>query len=684
MADWTKMMRSELRNLSIGAKIVFGSGAELALGGEHIAYLNIDEGVDGALMPGDVLSATLEMELINDSGQWLEGGAMLGHRDLIGATIMPTLTATDGENEEVRSLGVFQIHSAKALEKEAKMRIEAADSISFELGKAFSDGLEYPQTLNEVFRHTIAQSRYVCSGGIPNGDILIEAAPNWGEILLRQAIGYIAAACGCFVCVDREGALELRPVWKSDICEIEADAYLTLESDSASFGPVDSLECSDAQYFAEEAALCTLSVSGNPLIESNPALAQAMLDRIAGYRMAGLRFDWRGDPEIGVGDRIAILDTAGRRLESVLTRQSMSYKNGFSATCACVLPDDDTSGMQRAITPEGGLNANALVGTVNASLLSIGGITTNKLAAGSVTAEKLAVGAVDAQSIRAISAKISALTAEDISTDSLAAGLAAFTVLTAGTAEFDRATVAHLVAKAMNLEFGTADEVFIRNLSVEYAQMVGAAIGNLCIKASDGKYYAIDVDESGNVIATNTTLTEGEIAAGQTDAGRVILETSITAESLNTVNLLATYALINRIDAARIDVDALLAREAFISKLITSQIFADGSSLEIVAAAARSAQSTAENAQTAAAKAQTVADAAVPYVEFQRVIRINEDGLHVGDNQSGGEVLIDSESVNVVMSGQKYSRFAANYVQFGRYQLRKSADGGLVFKLQEE
>lgn len=89
-------------------------------------------------------------------------------------------------------------------------------------------------------------------------------------------------------------------------------------------------------------------------------------------------------------------------------------------------------------------------------------------------------------------------------------------------------------------------------------------------------------------------------------------------------------------------------------------------------------------AQLDAKQAQTTADAAVPHVEFQRVVRIDDEGLHVGDNQSNGEVLIDSESVNVVMGGQKYSKFAANYVQFGKYQLRKSADGGLVFKLQEE
>jgi len=88
-------------------------------------------------------------------------------------------------------------------------------------------------------------------------------------------------------------------------------------------------------------------------------------------------------------------------------------------------------------------------------------------------------------------------------------------------------------------------------------------------------------------------------------------------------------------------------------------------------------------AQLDAIQAQSTANAAVPHVEFQRVVRIDDAGLHVGDNQSNGEVLIDSESVNIVMGGQKYSKFAANYVQFGLYQLRKSADGGLVFKLQE-
>jgi hypothetical protein len=74
------------------------------------------------------------------------------------------------------------------------------------------------------------------------------------------------------------------------------------------------------------------------------------------------------------------------------------------------------------------------------------------------------------------------------------------------------------------------------------------------------------------VTATPATVTEEEIETGQTESGRVILETDIVSDSLSTTNILATYALVNRIDAARIDVDQLFARQAFIDQLNTSVI----------------------------------------------------------------------------------------------------------------
>ena len=209
------------------------------------------------------------------------------------------------------------------------------------------------------------------------------------------------------------------------------------------------------------------------------------------------------------------------------------------------------------------------------------------------------VEALTSGSLEAMTAKIQSLEASDIQTDTLAAALAAFTVITAGTATFDAATVQHLVAEALNLEFGVGDDVFINNLKVAYAQVVSAAIGNLCIKASDGFYYTIDVDADGKVTASKTTVTQGEIASGQTESGAVILETDITAASLNTGNLMATYALVNKIDAARIDVDQLMARQAFIDALYTSQIYG-GQSLEFIIGSQNDAIQAAKDAADAA------------------------------------------------------------------------------------
>ena len=244
------------------------------------------------------------------------------------------------------------------------------------------------------------------------------------------------------------------------------------------------------------------------------------------------------------------------------------------------------------------------------------------------------VEALTSGSLEAMTAKIQSLEASDIQTDTLAAALAAFTVITAGTATFDAATVQHLVAEALNLEFGVGDDVFINNLKVAYAQVVSAAIGNLCIKASDGFYYTIDVDADGKVTASKTTVTQGEIASGQTESGAVILETDITAASLNTGNLMATYALVNKIDAARIDVDQLMARQAFIDALYTSQIYG-GQSLEFIIGSQNDAIQAAKDAADAAvAQVQVLyasgpSSAVAPAAGWSTVAPAHQEGQYV-------------------------------------------------------
>lgn len=777
MAVWSDEMQAPARRLRLGGRLVFASGRECALDGNAVSALTIEEGAGGALEPGCVLSAVCTLDLANDGGCWEPGGELLGQNTLDAATLMPELgIETDGDTLW-HPLGVFQVESALRTEGAGRVRLQARDSISFELAEVFRDGLSYPCTLQQIWEHAVGQTGYAWSGNIPNGGAVIDAAPDWKDASLRTVMGYAAAAAGSFVRVDRRGFLELRPVWNAaeEGRRIDGESYLKLESGSGGYGPVDALrlKCTNAEeekvYMSDESALFAVSISENPLFQAEApgvdSLARGTLNVLSGFRSEALNFDWRGDPALRIGDRVRLFDRAGEEHAGVLTRQTLRFSGGFSASCACDVPRDNNSGVRRAITPEGGLNSAALVGAVNGALLSVGSVTTNKLAAGSVSAEKLAAGAVDAGALAAVTAKITSLTAKDIETDRLAAALAAFTVLTAGTADFDRATVGHLVAGALNLEFGAAGQVFIRNLAVEYAQMVGAAIGNLCIKASDGNYYRIDVNMDGSVSAVRVTVSNDEIAAGQTNGGRVILETNIAAANLNTGKLLATYALINRIDAARMDVGELFAREAFISALTTSRIFG-GKTLQMIAGEADGAarvfrQSefpdgqetvkpgdmlvnpyTGQQYQAAEAgeigfaldeegnlyycydgagslmmqgfelyadgfavsvggtvgrpyiwelvqdsqmvntanDALAIANAAVSQADFMRVVRIDGDGLHVGDNLTECEVLLDSASVNVMVDGMRVSTFSDKFVRMDNMQIRK-VRGGLAISV---
>lgn len=362
-------------------------------------------------------------------------------------------------------------------------------------------------------------------------------------------------------------------------------------------------------------------------------------------------------PDFGID---LVLKVAKRRWDCLRGRLISVELGTVGATLA-------TSSLASWQIPNGVSGSKIIAGSVGSSALSDEAIGTRHLqaesvnadaiAAKSIAAKHIASGVVETLALEAFTAKIEKLTASDISTDRLAAAMAAFTVITAGTATFDQATIQHLVAKAMNLSFGTADEVFINNLRVLYGQMVQATIGNLCIKASDGNYYAIDVDANGHVTAAMSAVTEDEITAGQTGAGKVILETNITAESLNTGNLMATYALINKIDAARIDVDELWAREAFIAHLITTDISGNGY-----------IQQTVRNIVTG---------------EVEKYTRLDAEGLHVGDPDSTSEMLIDDRSLNARVNGQIYTKLGPNYVTFGGYNQYKTADGGMAFKVKE-
>ena len=78
-------MRADLRAIGVTGEIVFPTGASAEL--DEVISVRIEEGADGALLPGSVLSARYSVALANDSGQWREGGSVRGTRPIVGSTV---------------------------------------------------------------------------------------------------------------------------------------------------------------------------------------------------------------------------------------------------------------------------------------------------------------------------------------------------------------------------------------------------------------------------------------------------------------------------------------------------------------------------------------------------------------------------------------------------------------------
>ena len=165
------------------------------------------------------------------------------------------------------------------------------------------------------------------------------------------------------------------------------------------------------------------------------------------------------------------------------------------------------------------------------------------------------------------------MTADAIDTNFLNAAIAKMMVAVIGVCDADYLTAVDANVENLIVRRGLGNSFTFDNLKIVYAQIVSATIGELCVKASDGNYYTLDVDSEGKVTASIATVTDGEISAGHTNAGKVILGTDIVAEELSTSDLFATFALVDKIDASRINVDTLVARAAFAEKLFATEAF---------------------------------------------------------------------------------------------------------------
>lgn len=192
------------------------------------------------------------------------------------------------------------------------------------------------------------------------------------------------------------------------------------------------------------------------------------------------------------------------------------------------------------------------------------------LIAGSLTADDIAAGSITADRI-----DVEDLAAAFIEVNVLEAAIAAIAEAEIGSANIGFAQIKDADVQNLIAHDAVTDRYFIDKLAVRSAQMVQATVGELIIKASDNKYYRLDINAQGALSPTDVTssLTNAEKTAGVTSDGHsAIIETDLTVGDLSASNMKAINALIDKLTASRIDVQELFARQATITQLNTVDI----------------------------------------------------------------------------------------------------------------
>ena len=239
--------------------------------------------------------------------------------------------------------------------------------------------------------------------------------------------------------------------------------------------------------------------------------------------------------------------------------------------------------------------ANIRLLSIQAGVFGPGAINDDDIAAGAIKTVHFASATIDdltTDALTAVQAQIETLIAGHVTANSIKASEINAINATLGTAAIADAEIANASIGFAQIKTATAenliardavtDRYFIDKLQVRNLQSIEATVGELVVKASNGKYYRLDVGANGSLTPTQVTPTSAEIAAGVTSNGHgAIIETDLTVQDLAASNIKGISALIDKLTAARIDVDELFARNAFINKLNTTDI-SSNTSLQIM------------------------------------------------------------------------------------------------------
>lgn len=338
-------------------------------------------------------------------------------------------------------------------------------------------------------------------------------------------------------------------------------------------------------------------------------------------------------------------------------------------------------------------------GAITTDKIDDGAVTAAKVVASAITAEKIAADAVTTQKIVAgaiTTAKlgVGAVTANTIDVDDLFAD-ETFTNALTTSAIFANGDSLEIVAG--NVGSGVASIDVQYYLSTSNTSLSGGSWSTTAPEWVDGKYMwqrtKTTYKNGASSYSSATCIAGAKGATGATGetgpAGAAGADGAPGEDGVGISEVYEQYYLSASKTTQTGGSWANTAPEWESGKYLwirTVIVYTDGAS-ETTTPFTDTTWELADEAAKLAGEAQDKADAAanaykdaVTKPEFERVVRIDTEGMHIGDNLSNCEVLIDSGTVNIVVGGQAYSTFGAGFLQLGDdIRIRRPKTGGVAF-----
>lgn len=619
MGDFDTLIRESTRSPRVQGSITFATGVTRHLSAKDILGFIVHEGISDGMLLGTAISASCAVTLSGAGGAWRPGGEMRAQNPLVGAYVRLSL-ALDGTSE-TRDVCAFYVSAVHMAENDARVTLTGGDALSTVFNAPYIDDQAYPRALSEIATSVAAQAGHTIDPDFINADVVIAQKPDWGNISLRGAMGYIACAAASFAHMDRGGGLRLVPVFDRQTAYVlppkNTLARVYGEIAMGAIGAVivtpkgKKSEQIDETYALDGVIATnsnTLRIRNNPLFAANvvhtPLLSEGVLSAVSGMTLTRAQVSWQGDPALTIGRRLKIIDHEGNETVTSVTRQEMRYENGFSMKSDCTLRSVYDTGAGTLINAQGEISASRLTGEMDGALIRAGTIAAASLMAGSVTAAHLAAGSVGAEQIAAdaiTSEKIAsgAVTADKLSADVAHMVDARIENATIGTAQIADASIT--TAKIANAAVGTAK---IADASITHAKIGTAAVGTANIETGaittaligTGAVETAQIADGSITDAKIVSLTASKLTAGTIDAS-VIAVNNLTADNITagTINgqripVLGTEKL----------ADGAVTGDKVAQNAITADKIVSGAvTAEKIAASAVTANKIASNAVTA-------------------------------------------------------------------------------------